>query len=94
MSEFQHARFIEGPRRRGNWLQRILLTVVGLTIFVAAFFFIAIALIAGAFVALGIGVRWWWVSRRLREQARASEALEGEYRVVERTPIENGRVER
>ena len=89
MSRFHDTRFIEGPRRRANWVQRILLTVAGVTILVAGFFFIAVALIAGAFLALGVAARWWWVTRRFRAQAKASEALEGEYQVVERAPVES-----
>ena len=87
MSQFQNVRFIAGPRR-GNWLQRALLAVVGIAFAVAAFFFLAVVLAVGTVLALGFAARWWWVTRKLRAQAKRSEALEGEYTVVERAPVE------
>jgi hypothetical protein len=71
-------------RARGSWLQRVLLGVAAISLALVAFFFLTIALIAGALLALAIGARWWWVLRKLRRQAKASEALEGEYTVLER----------
>jgi Flp pilus assembly protein TadB len=71
---------------RGGWLQRVVLALVGASLAILAFFFITVAVIAAAFIALAIGVRWWWVMRRLRSQAKAAEALEGEYTVVEIAP--------
>lgn len=68
----------------GGWLQRTLVLIAGAGLAIVAFFFITIALIAAAFIALAIGVRWWWISRRLRAEAKASEAIEGEYTVVDR----------
>jgi hypothetical protein len=50
---------------------------------VTAVFFLVFALIAGAAIALVIGVRFWWVMRKLRAQEKATEALEGEYTVIE-----------
>ena len=68
-----------GPR---NWLGRVAVTLVGLTLAVVAFFFLTLALMAGA-VLLGVfAVRWWWVLRRVRSEQAASAALEGEYIVV------------
>lgn len=77
--------------RAGGWLQRILLALVGLVILVAGFFFLTVAIIAGAFLALAIGVRIWWTMRRLRKQAQANAALEGEFTVVERAEAERHR---
>ena len=70
---------------RGGWLQRALLVALGAVLLLIAFFFLTIALIIGGFLALAIGVRWWWHIRKLRAHAKATEALEGEYTVVERT---------
>ena len=72
---------LPGPRGR-SWLQTAVLAVVGVSLAVIAFFFVAVALVAGACLALGIAVRWWWVMRRLRAQAKAAGPLEGEYAVV------------
>jgi len=67
----------------GGWLQRTLVLIAGAGLAIVAFFFITIALIAAAFIALAIGLRWWWVLRRLRAEAKAAAPLEGEYTVVD-----------
>ena len=87
MSEFRDPRLLTF-QTRGGWLQRTLLALAALSLAVVAFFFIAIAVIAAAFIALAIGVRWWWMLRRLRARQKATEALEGEYTVVEHAAIE------
>lgn len=78
----------QGPRIRiiaapgAGLLERIAYSVLGLLVLVAAFFFIGIALVAGALLALVVLARWWWLRRRLR-RAKADSFVEGEYRVVE-----------
>jgi hypothetical protein len=47
------------------------------------FFFVTVALVAGAIVALVILTRLWWVSRKLRRAQEQTE-LHGEFTVVER----------
>ena len=84
MSERHDPRLLTSPRPRAGWLQRALLAVLAAGLAITAFFFLVVALIAGAFLALAVGIRFWWVLRKLREQAKASAALEGEYTVVER----------
>ena len=75
---------LSGFSGRSGWLQRALITIAAVSLAIVATLFLTVALIAGAFIALAIGVRWWWVLRKLRRQAKATEALEGEYSVVER----------
>ena len=82
MSDFRDQRLLTFDAR-GSWLQRVFLALAAAGLAIVAFFFITIALIAAAFIALAIAVRWWWVLRRLRAEAKASEALEGEYTVIE-----------
>jgi membrane protein implicated in regulation of membrane protease activity len=67
-----------------NWLQRALLALLSAAILVLGFFFLTVALVAGALIALAVIVRWWWLARRL-QRARAQGTLEGEYEIVERT---------
>lgn len=80
-------------RPQAGLIERIVFFALGLVVLVAAFFFIGIALIAGAILAGVILLRFWWIRRKLR-QAHAESYVEGEYRVVEtvitdqRTPRE------
>lgn len=81
-------------------LARILIGIAALGVVVVGFFFLTIALVAGAILALIIGARLWWTMRKLQRdmaasanapgttQARPHEALEGEYQVVERESSE------
>ena len=84
MNERHDPRLSNYPGRRTSWLQRAVLAVLAAALAVTAFFFLVFALIAGALIALAVGIRFWWVLRRLRAQAQASAALEGEYTVIER----------
>lgn len=67
-----------------NWLQRALLALLSAAILVLGFFFLTIALVTGALIALAVIVRWWWLARKL-QRARAQGTLEGEYEIVERS---------
>ena len=69
--------------RGRTWLQRVALAVLGLSAIAIAFFFITIALFAGALLALGIAVRFWWVMRRIRAARKAAGPLEGEFAVID-----------
>lgn len=85
MNETHEPRVLTGPGRGTRWLQRALLATFAVALAIAAIFFLVFAVAAGALVALVIGIRFWWVMRKLRTQAKATEALEGEYTVVDRT---------
>ena len=82
------------PGRRPNWFQRVLLALAGVVLVIGAFFFITVALVAGAILALAVGIRLWWVMRRVRAAAKAHQPLEGEYRVVSPTAHQASRIER
>ncbi len=71
---------------RPGWVSRILLTLATLGLVIVGFFFLTAALIAGAILALVIGVRLWWTLRKLKRAGAhtGGSALEGEYQVVER----------
>ncbi|MGE0559014.1 MAG: hypothetical protein AB7E73_16555 [Burkholderiales bacterium] len=69
-------------RPQASLLERIVFFVLGLLVLVAAFFFIGIALVAGAILAGVILLRFWWLKRKLRGTAQDG-VVEGEYRVVE-----------
>jgi hypothetical protein len=88
----QRGPFLSGPKMRSrSWLQQVALTVVGVAVIVVAFFFVTVALIAGALLAIGIALRWWWVVRRLRKASANSGPLEGEYVVIERADSDSQR---
>ena len=77
----------QGPRirivtRQTSLIERVVLFALGLMILVAAFFFIGIALIAGAILAGVVLIRLWWLQRKLRREQEDSY-VEGEYTVVE-----------
>jgi Zn-dependent membrane protease YugP len=84
-------RFIHPPS--ASLFERILFALLGLVILIAAFFFIGIALIAGAVLACVILIRFWWLKRKLSSEA-PDQVVEGEFSVVEtvitdqRTPPE------
>lgn len=69
-------------RPQAGLIERIVFFVLGLFVLVAAFFFVGIALVAGAILAAVILLRWWWIKRKLR-RAHEDSYVEGEYRVVE-----------
>ena len=51
-------------------------------VLVVGFFFLTIALVGGAIVALVILARLWWVARALRRNREDAE-IEGEFAVIE-----------
>ena len=66
-----------------TWLQRIADTLTAAALAVMAFFFVTIALVAGAVLLGVIAVRWWWLMRRIRAARDAAAPIEGEYRVIQ-----------
>lgn len=70
------------PRPQAGLLERIVFFALGLLVLVAAFFFIGIALIAGAILAGIFLIRLWWLRRKLQRAAQDSY-VEGEYTVIE-----------
>ena len=89
----QHRRdplFLTFEPRRTNWLERVLYAVGGVAVNVIGFFFVTVAIVVGAILALVIVARLWWLSRKL-ERARNRNVVEGEYKVVERSDPERRR---
>ena len=93
MDSSQDPQFRFAARPQAGLIERIVFFVLGLVVLVAAFFFVGVALIAGAILAAVILLRFWWIRRKLR-QAQTGTFVEGEYRIVEtaitdqRTPRE------
>lgn len=69
-------------RPQAGLLERIVFFALGLVVLVAAFFFIGIALIAGAILAGLFLIRLWWRKRKL-QRAEQNTYVEGEYTVIE-----------
>ena len=68
-------------------LQRILGAVIGVVLFIAAFFFASVILAVAATLALVIWGWLWWRTREIRRAAREGDnvVIEGEYRVERET---------
>ena len=64
-------------------VERIVLALVALAVFVLGFFFLAAALVAGGILAAIVLLRLWWLQRRMRKMEEASY-LTTEFQVVER----------
>jgi membrane protein implicated in regulation of membrane protease activity len=62
---------------------RVVYALVCAALIVLAFFFVTVALIAGAIVALVVIGRLWWISRKLSRTQEQTQ-IEGEFTVVER----------
>ena len=88
--EYRHS----APGRVKTWITRALLATTGVVIVVGAFFFLTIALIAGAILAAALALRFWWVMRKVRRNMQASAPLEGDYTVVPSRQITRETVER
>lgn len=85
MNDTNAQRSLGFEHRSGSWLQRIALALTAATLALIAFFFVTVALAAGALLAGVIAVRWWWLTRRLRAARNATGPIEGEYRVIARS---------
>lgn len=85
--------FRMNTQEKPGWIARILLTLTTISLVIVGFFFFTIALVAGALIAMVIGLRLWWMLRKLRKAQPVSGAphaeqsqgaLDGEYQVIER----------
>jgi membrane protein implicated in regulation of membrane protease activity len=88
MSSIPDQRLLGSGGRGVSWIQRVVWVALAALFAVAAFFFVTVALVAGALLAMVVAVRWWWMLRRLRGRAKNSQALEGEYHVVQNPRVE------
>ena len=68
--------------RPTTWLGKLAFGAIALSLAVLAFFFLTVALVAGAIVGLALLARLWWLARKLRRE-RKDAAIEGEYTIVE-----------
>lgn len=64
-------------------IERIVLALVALALFVLGFFFLAAALVAGGILALIVLLRLWWLQRKIKKAEEASY-LTTQFEVVER----------
>lgn len=78
--------------QKPGWIARIVLTLTTVALLILGFFFLTVALVVGAILALVIGTRLWWTLRKFkRAQAGANgvtgsaskHVVEGEYEVIE-----------
>ncbi len=78
--------------QKPGWIARLLLTLTTLALIAIGFFFLTVALAVGAVVALVVGVRLWWMLRKLKRAAPTAfmdtpagneNVVDGEYRVID-----------
>ncbi len=70
----------------GSWLNYLILLPVLIVAVLLAIFFFAAFLALLVLAAVSIGLRLWWLRRKLRKVAGA-QTLEGDYVVIEKTHI-------
>jgi predicted lipid-binding transport protein (Tim44 family) len=79
--------------QKPGWIARILITLTTVALVIVGFFFLTVALVVGALIALVIGVRLWWLIRKIKRAqpdstftsgASGEQVVDGEYQVVER----------
>ena len=68
--------------RAVSWPARVLYGLVLAALLVIGFFFLTVALVAGALVALVVLARLWWLTRKA-SRTRTDDSIEGEFAVVE-----------
>lgn len=66
--------------QKPSWIARILLTLTTVALVIVGFFFLTVALVVGALIALVIGVRLWWMIRKIK---RAHADMQGSARPSE-----------
>jgi predicted lipid-binding transport protein (Tim44 family) len=59
---------------------RVIFALVTITLAVVGLFFLAFALVAVTVIAIIIGIRFWWLRRKIRAQQN-SDVIEGSYSV-------------
>jgi hypothetical protein len=79
--------------QRPGWVTRVLVTLATVALVILGFFFLTVALVVGALVALVVGLRLWWTIRKLKRTQPAMDGVsgsadarvvEGEFQVIER----------
>lgn len=78
-------RVVFPPPAQMSWLQRAGAVLAVATLAVLAFFFLTLALVAGAILAAVILARLWWLKRKLQRAAKDG-VYEGEYVVIKSAP--------
>ena len=84
MEQHTYQRRLTFESRRATWLERVLYTIGGVVVLFTGFFFITVAFVVGALLALVIIARIWWIARKVK-RAQNRDVVEGEYKVVERS---------
>ena len=72
------------PGPAGRWLTYLLLVPVLIVMVVLGIFFFTAFLALFAVAAAGLGLRVWWLRRKVQESMQASDA---EYRIIEDAEI-------
>lgn len=80
-----------------NWISRILVALITTALLILGFFFLTVALIAGAIVAAVFGARLWWTLRKLKRAQGEfrthtntyadANVVDGDYQVIEHESV-------
>ena len=76
-----------------SWISRILVALITTALLILGFFFLTVALIAGAIVAAIFGARLWWTLRKLKRAQNDADIeadaniVDGDYRVIEHESV-------
>ena len=77
--------FRSSPASR--WLVYLLMVPAFIIMAILGFFFFTAFLALFAIAAAAVGFRLWWLRRKMRESTESTNALQGEYLVVEDAEI-------
>jgi hypothetical protein len=75
-----------------GWISRIAAGLFTIAVLILGFFFLSVALAAGAIVAVVFGARLWWTLRKLKRMQTAAgsdtgdagaNVVEGDYQIIE-----------
>lgn len=69
--------------RERSWASHLWLIPVAALVIVLASFLFVVVLVLFCAVAIGVGLRLWWLRRKLRRNGGTGRVIEGDYLIIE-----------